>query len=34
MRRINKGAALNRVLGMTARNMLIFGIFVALCLLV
>lgn len=34
MRRINKGAALNRVLGMTARNMLIFGISVALCLLV
>lgn len=34
MRRINKGAALNRVLGMTARNMMIFGIFVALCLLV
>ena len=34
MRRINKGAALNRVLGMTARNMMIFGISVALCLLV
>lgn len=33
MRRINKGAELNRVLGMTARNMFIYGVLVALALL-
>ena len=33
MRRIGKGAALNRVLGMTARNMLIYGVLVAVGLL-
>lgn len=34
MRRINKGAGLNSVLGMTARNMLIYGVLVALALIV
>lgn len=33
MRRINKGAKLNSVLGMTARNMLIYGVLVAAGLL-
>lgn len=33
MKRINKGAELNRVLGMTARNMLIYGVLVAAGLL-
>ena len=30
MKRINKGAALNRVLGMTARNMFVYGLSVTL----
>lgn len=34
MRRIRKGAELNKVLGMTARNMLIYGILVTIGLLV
>jgi 1,4-dihydroxy-2-naphthoate octaprenyltransferase len=34
MHRINKGAALNRVLGMTARNMFIYGLSVSVGLLV
>lgn len=34
MRRIGKGAALNRVLGMTAGNMFWFGVFASLALLV
>lgn len=33
MRRIRKGAELNKVLGMTARNMFIFGVFVSAALL-
>lgn len=33
MRRIDKGAELNKVLGMTARNMLIYGILVTIGLL-
>ena len=33
MKRMNKGAALNRVLGMTARNMFVYGLSVALGLL-
>lgn len=33
MRRINKGAALNRVLGMTARNMFVYGLAVSIGLL-
>lgn len=33
MRRIGKGAELNRVLGMTARNMFLYGIFVSVALL-
>lgn len=34
MRRIGKGAELNRVLGMTARNIFIFGVLVVIALLV
>jgi 1,4-dihydroxy-2-naphthoate octaprenyltransferase len=34
MHRINKGAALNRVLGMTARNMFIYGLSVSIGLLI
>ena len=33
MRRIRKGAELNKVLGMTARNMFIFGVLVSAALL-
>lgn len=33
MRRIGKGAELNRVLGMTARNMFLYGVFVSVALL-
>lgn len=33
MRRIGKGAELNRVLGMTARNMFMYGVFVSVALL-
>ena len=33
MRRIRKGAELNKVLGMTARNMFIFGVLVSVALL-
>ena len=33
MRRIGKGAELNRVLGMTARNMLVYGLLVSVGLL-
>ena len=34
MRKINKGSALNRVLGMTARNMFIYGLSVSIGLLI
>lgn len=34
MRRIGKGAELNRVLGMTARNMFMYGVFVSAALLI
>ena len=33
MRRIRKGAELNKVLGMTARNMFIFGVLISVALL-
>ncbi|MBO4316016.1 MAG: 1,4-dihydroxy-2-naphthoate octaprenyltransferase, partial [Prevotella sp.] len=33
MRRINKGAALNRILGKTARNIFIYGLAVAIGLM-
>ena len=33
MIRINKGAALNRVLGKTARNMFVYGLLVSLGLI-